>query len=261
MGKTLVREISKQPDMKLVAAIDAPQTSFAGRDAGEVAGAIKLGVPVVGAEEMENVLGQAKPDVLVDFTKADAAVQNVEKAASLRIPVVVGTTGFSKEQLARIRETVVEAKIPAIVAPNMSIGMNVLYKLAEDAARLLGRDYDVEIIEAHRAGKADIPSGTAKKLAEVVAREWGMEERTIKCGRSDREPIREKGEIRIHSIRAGDVVGEHTIVFCTQGERVELIHRAHGREAFAAGALQAIRYVVEKGEPGVIQDMRNVLSV
>lgn len=261
MGRTILREIAKQRDMKLVAAIDAPRTPFVGQDAGGLAGLTKLGVAVVSTKKSTEVLKRAKPDVLVDFTNANAAVQNVETAASLRIPIVVGTTGFSREQLDRMRNAVKKAKIPAVVAPNMSAGVNVLFKLAEDAARLLGKGYDVEIVEAHHVHKADSPSGTALRIAEIIAKEFGWSKENIRCGRAAGKRPRAKGEIYIHSLRAGDIAGEHTVTFAAPGERVEIAHRAHGRETFAAGAMRAIRHVVTKGKPGVVQDMQDVLNL
>lgn len=261
MGRTILREITKQRDMKLVAAIDASRTSFVGQDAGGLAGLTKLGVAVVGTEKLTDALKRAKPDVLVDFTNANAAVQNVETAASLRIAIVVGTTGFSREQLGRIKDTVKKAKIPAVVAPNMSVGVNVLFKLAGDAARLLGKGYDVEIIEAHHVHKADSPSGTALRIAEIVAKEFGWSKESIKCGRPAGKRPRAKGEIYIHSLRAGDIAGEHIVTFAAPGERVELVHHAYSRETFASGAIKAIRFVVEKGKPGIVQDMRDILGL
>jgi len=261
MGRAIIQELVKQREMKLVAAIDAPRTPFLGQDAGEVAGVSKLDVTVTSADKLTDVLKQAKPNVLVDFTNANAAMQNIEAAASLRVPLVVGTTGFSQEQLDKIKTVVEKARIPAVVAPNMSIGVNVLFKLVGDAAKLLGKDYDVEIIEAHHVGKADSPSGTAVRAAEIVARELGLDKRKIKCGRPAGEQIRTKGDILIHSIRAGDIAGDHTVTFTTFGERVEIAHRAHSRQTFAAGAIKAIRHVVEKGKPGIVQDMQDVLGL
>jgi 4-hydroxy-tetrahydrodipicolinate reductase len=253
--------ISEQPDMKVVAAIDAPKTPQVGRDAGELAGAGKLGVEVVGAERLAEVLRENKPDVLVDFTNAEAAVQNVRVAAQEKIAVVVGTTGFTPKQLAGIKNSIEKSNIPAVMAPNMSVGVNVFFKLVGEAARLLGDGYDVEIIEAHHRHKIDSPSGTALRAAEIIAKELGLGKESIKCGRLAGRQPRAKGEIYIHSLRAGDIVGEHIVTFAAPGERVEIVHRAHSRETFAAGTLKAVRYVVERGKPGVVQDMRDVLGL
>jgi len=261
MGRLVIREVASQPDMQVVAAMDAPGTSLAGQDAGELAGVGRLGVQVVGAERLSEALRDSKPDVLVDFTIAEAAVKNVRAAAEQGVAVVVGTTGFTPEQRAEMEGVIKRAGIAAIVAPNMSVGVNVFFKLVGEAARLLGRGYDVEIVEAHHAHKADAPSGTALKAAEIIAREFGLGSESIRCGRPAGRRARGKGEIYIHSIRAGDIVGEHIVTFATPGERLELVHRAHSREAFARGAMGAIRYVVAKGKPGMIQDMRDVLGL
>lgn len=261
MGRLLVKLISEQPDMKLVAAIDAPKTSEAGRDAGELAGVGRLGVKIVGAESLAKILRESKPDVLLDFTNAEAAAQNVQIAAKHAVPVVVGTTGFTSEQQEEIKEAVEKAGISAVVAPNMSVGVNVFFKLVELAAKLLGGGYDVEIVEAHHAHKIDSPSGTALRAAEIVAKELGLGRESIKCGRPAGRRPRGEREIYIHSLRAGDIIGEHTVTFTAPGERVEIVHRAHSRETFAAGALKAIRHVIKKGKPGIVQDMRDVLGL
>jgi len=261
MGRLLVRMISEQPDMKVVAAVDAPKTPSAGKDAGELAGVGELGVKIVGAEHLAGALREIKPDVLVDFTNAEAAVQNVRISAGEDVAVVVGTTGFTPKQQEEIEEAIKKSNIAAVVAPNMSVGVNVFFKLVGEAARLLGSGYDVEILEAHHIHKADSPSGTALRAAEIIAKEFGWGKENIKCGRPAGKQPKAKGEIYIHSIRAGDIVGEHVVTFAAPGERVEIVHRAHSRETFAAGALKAIRHVIEKGEPGTVQDMGDVLGL
>jgi len=261
MGRLLIRMISEQLDMKVVAAVDAPKTPAAGKDAGELAGVGKLGVKIVGAEHLARTLRETKPDVLVDFTNAEAAVQNVRVASEGGVAVVVGTTGFTPKQQAEVAEIVKKKKIAAVVAPNMSVGVNVFFKLVGEAARSLGSGYDVEIVEAHHMHKADAPSGTALRAAEIIAKEFGLGKESIKCGRPAGKRPRAKGEIYIHSIRAGDIVGEHVVTFATPGERVEIVHRAHSRETFAAGALKAIRHVVKKGKLGIVQDMQDVLGL
>ncbi len=261
MGRLLTKMISEQPDMKVVAAVDAPKTPATGNDAGELAGIGNLGVKIVGAERLAEVLRDKKPDVLVDFTNAEAAVQNVRTAAQKGVAVVVGTTGFTPKQHAEVAEIVKKEGIAAVVAPNMSVGVNVFFKLVGEAARSLGNGYDVEIVEAHHMHKADAPSGTALRAADIIAKEFGWGKESIKCGRPAGKRPRAKGEIYIHSIRAGDIVGEHVVTFATPGERVEIVHRAHSRETFAAGALKAIRHVVKKGKLGIVQDMQDVLGL
>jgi len=261
MGRLLVRMISEQPDMELVAAIDAPNTPEAGMDVGKLAGVDNMGVKIVGAEQLDKVLHREKPDVLVDFTNSEAAIQNVRTAAQNSVGVVVGTTGFTQKQQAEIVGIVKKDKISAVVAPNMSVGVNVFFKLVGEAARSLGSDYDVEIVEAHHAHKVDAPSGTALRAAEIIAKEFGLGSESIKFGRPAGKQPRSKGDIHIHSVRAGDIVGEHVVTFAAPGERVEIVHKAHSRETFAAGALKAIRHVAKKSKPGVVQDMQNVLGL
>jgi 4-hydroxy-tetrahydrodipicolinate reductase len=245
MGKLIVRQISKQKDMKLVAAIDAPSTSEIGKDAGQLAGVGKLGVNIFGADKLPGMLKKSKPDVLVDFTNAAAAVQNVKTAAEACVAVVVGTTGFTEEQRRSIERTIKDKNIPAVVSPNMSVGVNVFFKSIEETAKMLGSDYDVEIVEVHHVHKKDAPSGTAKEAAQILAKALG----------------RSEDSIRIKSIREGEVVGDHTVIFSTPEERLEIVHRAQSRETFAAGAMKAIRHVTKKGKPGVVQDMQDVLSL
>ncbi|MDI6884205.1 MAG: 4-hydroxy-tetrahydrodipicolinate reductase [Hadesarchaea archaeon] len=245
MGRLVIGQVSRQDDMKLVAAIDAPGTPSAGEDAGELAGVGKLGVKIVGADKLAEELKRSKPDVLVDFTRADAAVKNVKTASEAGVSVVVGTTGFTAEQQAEIERAIKKGKIRAVISPNMSIGVNVFFKSVEGTAKMLGSDYAVEIIEAHHVYKKDAPSGTAKRAAQIVAKALDRSEDNIK----------------IKSIREGDIIGEHTVIFSTPEERVEVIHRAQSRETFAAGAVKAIRYVVGKGRPGVVQDMLDVLGL
>ena len=245
MGKLIVRQISKQKDMKLVAAIDAPHTLEAGKDAGELAGVDKLGVGIVGADELASVLSKSNPDVLVDFTNADATVQNVKIAAEAGVAVVVGTTGFTEEQRRAIERTIESKKIRAVASPNMSMGVNVFFKSIEETAKMFGSDYDVEIVEVHHVHKKDAPSGTAKRAAQILAKTLGRSEDSIK----------------IRSIREGEVVGDHTVIFSTPDERVEIVHRAQSRETFAAGVMKAIRHVVKKGKPGVVQDMQDALGL
>jgi 4-hydroxy-tetrahydrodipicolinate reductase len=245
MGKLIVKQISNQPDMKLVAAIDVAGAPDEGKDAGELAGVGRFGVSVVGADKLADVLKSSKPDVLVDFTNAAAAIQNIKTAADAGISVVVGTTGFTKEEMAEIEKIIKNKKIRAVIAPNMSVGVNVFFKSIEGMAKMLGGDYEVEIVEVHHIGKKDAPSGTAKRAAQIIAKALG----------------RSEDSIRIRSIRQGDVVGEHTVIFSGPQEKIEIAHHAHSRETFAAGAMKAIRHVVKKGKPGVILDMQDVLGL
>lgn len=245
MGRLIVKHISQQEDMRVVAAIDAPRTPEAGRDAGEVAGIGKIGVPVAGAERLPEILAEAKPDVLVDFTVAGAAVENVKAAAAAGVSVIVGTTGFSEEQKKVLKETIEKAGIKAVISPNMSVGVNVFFKSIEKMAEKLGPSYRAEITEVHHVHKKDAPSGTAKKAAQIVANVTGLDEKSIK----------------ITSIREGEVVGDHTVKFSNEWEELELTHRAKSRETFAAGIIKAVRYLAAGGTPGKIESMFEVLGL
>lgn len=245
MGRLVVRQVTMQKDMKLVAAVDTPGNPMEGKDAGLVAGVAKLGVTILGSVKLDKIISDSKPDVLVDFTVAEASVQNIKASSRAGVSVVVGTTGFTPQQRKEIDEAIKRGKIRAVISPNFSVGVNVFFKTTGDTARLLGKDYEPAIVEIHHVHKRDAPSGTALKVAEIVSGELGM----------DRE------KIRIKSIREGEVVGEHTLIFSSPYEQVEIMHRAKSREAFAAGAVKAARYVVKKGKPGVVRDMQDVLGL
>lgn len=260
MGQRIIRTVSDQDDMRVVAAIDEPNTPKAGKDAGVLAGVGEIGIEVVGAEEIKDTLEKTNPDLLVDFTIAEAATGNIKSAAESGVPVVVGTTGFSDEQWEEVREAIESSEIPAIIAPNMSVGVNVFFKLVEEAAEKL-KDYDMELIEAHHNKKVDSPSGTALTAAKIAAEASGKKfEDVAKFGRPKGNlGERPKEEIGIHSIRGGDIAGDHDFIFAGPSERLKIVHQAQSRQAFVGGVIRAIRYIVEEGEPGEIQDMQDVL--
>jgi len=251
MGGLIIENILKSKEMELVSAIDVTNT---GRDIGEVMRAGKLDVLVENASSIEAALDRAKPDVLIDFTIANAAVKNVIAGARKKVNLVVGTTGFSQEQRAAMESAIRENNVAAVISPNFSIGVNVFWGLLAEAAKNLG-DYDVEIIEAHHNQKKDAPSGTAMKAAEVISKALGGKEFVF--GRHGVSP-RSK-EIGIHAVRGGDIVGDHTVLFAGDGERIEIKHQAHSRQAFASGAVKAAQWVA-KAKPG-IYEMVDVLGI
>ena len=242
MGTMIIAEAAKAKDMQLVAGLD-------------VVGAGKPllgGIIVQDASLLESALRESKADVLIDFTIANGAVNNVCTAAGLGIDLVVGTTGFSPEQHSQMRKAI-EGHVAAVITPNFSLGVNVFWKLVADAAAAL-KDYDIEIIEAHHNQKKDAPSGTA--LAAVQAIKTALGEKEIVYGR---EGIMPRGkEIGVHAVRGGDIVGDHTVLFAGSGERLEIKHQAHSRTALASGAVRAAEWVVGK-EPG-IYSMADVLK-
>jgi 4-hydroxy-tetrahydrodipicolinate reductase len=260
MGSKIIKTILKQDDMEVIAAIEAPETPLEGKDIGEVIGVGKINVPVNGAEKLAEVLKEKKPDVLVDFTIADAAINTIKTSAKCGVNVVVGTTGISDEQMDEIRKSIEENNIKAVISPNMAVGVNVFFKAIKDLAKILN-DYDIEIIEAHHKHKADAPSGTAVKAYEIIADELGMnKEEACVYGRQGLVGARSEEEIGMHAVRGGDIVGDHTVLFAGDGERIEIIHRAHSRQAFVSGVIKAIRFVINAPE-GKISDMGDVLGI
>jgi len=238
MGGQVVKSILEDDNMELVTGFDP---SGVGE---EIAPGIKISSP----DEMDKVLKEVKPDVFVDFTNATAAVENVKVASRNKVKLVVGTTGFSEEQLEEM-ENAIKNHVPAIISPNFSIGVNIFWKLIAEAARhLQAYQYHVEIIEMHHSHKKDAPSGTAVKAAEIISNRLTKGEKKFVYGRHGITGERTDEEIGIHAVRAGDIVGDHTVLYAGIGERLEIIHRAHSREAFAQGVIKAIEWIKGKDE-------------
>ncbi len=246
MGRLIAKNVVEDGELELAQAFDVREI---GKDAGELAGIGRTGVSITHASEMESKL---EADVLVDFTVASAAVENAEVASRKGVKFVIGTTGFSKEQRRKLEDCC--KKVPAVVSPNFSIGVNVFWKLLERAASLL--PYDVEILEMHHRFKKDAPSGTAVKAAEIIRNI--VNAKKIVTGR-DGECLR-GDEIGVFAIRGGDVVGEHTVFFIGTGERVEITHRAWSRQAFAKGAIRAVKWIAGVDRPGMY-GMSDVLGI
>ena len=240
MGHAIARAIAESDDLALVAAIDRTSAVVEGVTVGTDLGAI------------------ARADVVIDFSHRDATQRIAEACASLKKPLVVGTTGLGAETLAALDALAERQRV--VLAPNTSVGVTVLFHLAREAARLLGDEFDAEIVEIHHGKKVDAPSGTAIRLAEAVAEGKGLDASAFVHGRTGMVGARPKKEIGIHAVRAGDVIGEHTLYLSGPSERIELVHRAHDRGLFARGALRAARWVVRAGPPGRY-DMRAVLGL
>ncbi len=248
MGKTIARLVTEAEDLALLGATEAPGHPLCGKPVGKAG--IEGECTIASALDSALELCQGEiPVVVIDFTLPQATLKNAEVASQRGIPMVVGTTGFSKEESERL--TSLLQKIPAVWAPNMSVGVNLLFNLVEQVASILDDDYDIEIVETHHRFKKDAPSGTALRLAERAAKGRGVNlDQVGVFGRKGITGERRRGEIGIMALRAGDVVGEHTVTFGTLGERIELVHKAHSRETFARGALRAARWVVNK-RPGI----------
>ncbi|QFU76757.1 4-hydroxy-tetrahydrodipicolinate reductase [Halioglobus maricola] len=255
MGKTLIEAVSLAGDeLQLAAAIERPESSLVGADAGELAGIGKIDVAV--SASLEDVIGNI--DVLIDFTIPAATVANVQVCAAAGTAIVIGTTGFDDAQQAVIDDAA--TKIPLCKATNFSTGVNLCFKLLEVATQVLGNDVDIEIVEAHHRHKIDAPSGTALSMGEVVADTLGRDLKQVAVyGREGQTGARERDTIGFATVRGGDVVGDHTVSFMADGERVEITHKASSRMSFGRGAVRAAGWLPGKA-PG-FYDMRDVLGL
>jgi 4-hydroxy-tetrahydrodipicolinate reductase len=241
MGGRLVALARQDPELSLGAALEAPGHPLLGRDAGEVAGAGAAGVAI-----RPDLPPGTRLDVLIDFSTPEGTQGALVLCLERRLPLVVATTGHSQAQRDDIESAAHE--IPVLMSPNMSLSVNVLFDLVTRAARLLaGKDFDVEIVERHHRYKKDAPSGTALAFARVVQEAMGQER--LRHGREGLVGERPAGEIGVHALRTGDNVGEHTIIFSTLGETLELVHKGHSRDSYARGALLAAKFLTGK-RPG-----------
>jgi 4-hydroxy-tetrahydrodipicolinate reductase len=253
MGRTLIEAVMRDPQMRLHGALDRADSVAIGRDAGDGTG-ISTGV-VIGADVAAALQGA---HVLIDFTVPRATMAHLAQCTSRGVSMVIGTTGF--EPADRQRLTDAGATIPMVLAPNMSVGVNVAFKLVETAARILGEAYDVEVFEIHHKHKIDAPSGTAVRLGEVAAAALGRDlDRDAVHGRHGVTGERTQREIGFHSARGGDIVGDHTVFFAGAGERLEITHRSSSRSNYALGALRAAHWL-DGRRPGVY-DMQDVLGL
>lgn len=253
MGKRVLILASNDPDIEITGAVDI-QDEHTGQDIGTLIGAGSLSI-LLSDDLSKTVTGT---DVVIDFTWPENILSTAEVCGNAGIPLVVGTTGLSPGQYDDFKRLV--SPIPCVFAPNMSVGVNLLFKLVAETAAILGEDYDIEITETHHRFKKDAPSGTANHLAELIA---GVLDRNLdeqaRYGRHGIIGERTRKEIGIHALRIGDVVGEHTVSFGTIGERIELTHKAQSRDTFASGALRAAKFVCS-AKPG-LYDMQDVLGL
>ncbi len=254
MGRNLIQAVYDADGMELGAAIERPDTSLLGADAGELAGLGKLGVTLT--DDLKQVVDQF--DVLIDFTAPAATMQHVAICREEDKAIVIGTTGLSDAEKDVLKQA--SADIGIMFAPNMSVGVNLCFKLLDIAARVLGDSVDIEVIEAHHRHKVDAPSGTALRMGEVVADALGRD--LSECAVYGREGItgeRDRKTIGFETIRAGDVVGDHTVLFAATGERIEITHKASSRMTFANGAVRASGWIMQKGAG--LYDMQDVLGL
>jgi 4-hydroxy-tetrahydrodipicolinate reductase len=249
MGRALIESVLRSGDLELAAAVEVPGSPLIGRDAGEL-----VGLPC----EVKISPEFANGDCLIDFTRPEGALAHLDQCLAKGMRMVIGTTGFSERQSERIAQAA--QRIAIVQAPNMSAGVNLAFALAETAARALGESYDVEIIEAHHRHKVDAPSGTALRFGAVIARALGRDlARDAVHGRQGQVGERDPRSIGFHAIRGGDIVGEHTVLFAGEGERLEITVRSGSRATYATGALRAARFLADKRNG--LYDMQDVLGL
>ena len=254
MGGRIISLLAETDGIELAGAVERKGHPLIGRDVGEGLGLGRTGVLI--GDDLAGCIGRG--DVVIDFTSHDVSAGHLRIAADNGRAIVIGSTGFTGEEIMQVRERAGDVR--CVLAPNMSIGVTVLMKVLADVSRILGAEYDVEIVEAHHNMKKDAPSGTAVKMAQVIAESLGrdLDQVGVYC-RKGMIGERTKPEIGIQTLRAGDIVGDHTVIFGGTGERLEFIHRAHSRDNFARGAIRAALWVA--GRKNGIYDMQDVLGL
>jgi 4-hydroxy-tetrahydrodipicolinate reductase len=253
MGRTLLEGVAQAGDLVLHAALEHGGSAMLDKDAGELFGA-PCGVKI--SADVETALQGA--DVLIDFTRPEGTLRHLDVCRKHGVNIVIGTTGFNAQQKAQIGAAA--QHIGIVFAPNMSVGVNLVFKLLETASRVLAQGYDIEVIEAHHRHKVDAPSGTALGMGEVIAKTLGRD--LEKCAVYGREGVtgeRDPSTIGFATVRGGDIVGDHTVLFAGTGERIEITHKASSRATFALGALRAARFL--KTHPAGMYDMQDVLGL
>ncbi len=254
MGKVLIEAVQQAPGAGLTAAVARPGSTLVGADAGELAALGRIGVPLSG--ELARVVDEF--DVVIDFTHPTVTLKNLALCRKAGKAMVIGTTGFSAEEKALLAEAAKE--IPIVFAANFSVGVNLCFKLLDMAARVLGDEADVEIMEAHHRHKVDSPSGTAVRMGEVVAQALGRDlDEVAVYGREGQIGARDRQTIGFATVRAGDIVGDHTVMFASEGERVEITHKSSSRMTYAKGAVRAALWLDGRA-PG-LYDMQDVLDL
>ncbi len=254
MGSRLVALIKDSAALTLVGAIEGKGHHALGEDAGETAGCGKSGVLIT--DDLPSLLERG--EVVIDFSSPEATMDHLRTVAMQRRAMVIGTTGLGAVELDELKS--LARQVPCVFSPNMSVGVNLIYKVIGEMAKILGDEFDIEVIEAHHRLKKDAPSGTALKIAEVLARAVNRDlEQVGVYARKGLIGERKKQEIGIQTIRAGDIVGDHTVLFGGLGERIEVTHRASSRDTFARGALRAARWVIR--QPPGLYDMMDVLGI
>jgi len=247
MGQQIISEVLLDPTMELIGAIE----SFHHPELGK-----RVTEGVIVSSDLEEVVQEKA--VIIEFTTSVATIEHLKVAKRKKIPMVIGTTGFQVVEFNQIREA--SSSIPILLSPNMSIGINLLFKLVQIAAKTLGKEFDKEVIEAHHRKKKDAPSGTAKRIAQILAQTEGEKLDQVEVfGRQGITGERRKEEIGIHAVRGGSIVGDHTVLFAGEGERLEITHRAESRKIFARGAILSAKFIAQK--KAGLYDLQDVLGI
>jgi len=255
MGKTHVRQVLQDSQLQLSGATEMPNSPFIGQDVAVLAGLEPCSITV--SDNLESLLDNTQ--VIIDFSSATSTMQNVKKAVAANVAMVIGTTGLTDENKAELKQ-LAEQGGRIVQAPNMSVGVNLLFALCNKVAKLLGDDYDIEVVEMHHNRKKDAPSGTAERLGQILAEATGRDyNKDTRHGRVGMVGERTKQEIGMHALRGGDVVGDHTVIFATDGERIELTHKASSRETFSKGSARAVKFIVN-AKSG-LYNMQDVLGL
>lgn len=255
MGQALVKQVLESDALQLAGAVDVKDCPAVGQDAAQVAGLSACGIPITA--DLAAALADA--DAVIDFSAREATCANAATAVKADCAVVIGTTGLDEAE----RDTLAQLTDRGgriVFAPNMSVGVNLLFHLCDEVTRILGPDYDIEVVEMHHNRKKDAPSGTAERLGEILAAARGLDYKAdARHGRVGHVGARTRNEIGLHALRGGDVVGDHTVIFAAEGERVELTHKASSRDTFAKGAVRAVAFLAD-ATPG-LYDMQDVLGI
>jgi 4-hydroxy-tetrahydrodipicolinate reductase len=253
MGRRIAALAFKDEDLEIAAAVESTGHPDISKNLGDIIGESRLFVDIT-SDLTSAIKGS---DVIIDFTAPSAMLSNLKAARDEKIPIVIGTTGITDEEIKVIESS--SKSIPVLFSSNMSIGINLFFNTAPEIAVSLGEDYDIEIIEAHHNKKKDAPSGTAKTLLQKIADAKGVRVENIATyGRSGNIGPRKKGQICVHAVRGGGIIGEHTVIFAAEDETIEIIHRAGSRDAFAKGAIRAAKYIADKS-PG-LYSMQDVIK-
>lgn len=252
MGRQILRAVSAADDLVLLAAVEHESSTMIGLDAGELAGVPKVGLSVTG--ELQAL---ERADVAIDFSRPEGTIRLARAAAAARVPCVIGTTGLDESTESALSE--LAAVVPVVVASNTSVGVAILAHIVRETTKLTGESFDIEIVEMHHRNKVDAPSGTALRLADAALAARGQGRDVLRTGRAGQVGARTKEEIGVLALRGGDVIGDHTVIFAGEGERLELSHKATDRTLFANGALRAARWVI--GQPPGRYEMADVLGL